>query len=401
VLFRSREWLARNNFSSRRFGADFAFDGFHRRGFHGGFNRFHDGFLGFHRGFHGPRHFSVFGAHVNRHFWRDWCGPIRRHSWGGWCSSYFLPTCYPRWYSPAYCGTYFGPTWSLGISAWSYGGYGWSNAGWGLWDYPGGYASYEPEYEIENYYAAPQPVYTSDYANAYAGAVTSLPLTQTYATQSYAQSPIPPTSSVLPQEAASVPPELADYGQPDEGIAADSYRTIAIQAFARGDFETARREFIRAVVAEPEDAELLMMYGYAHFATGDYLVAALSIRRAIEDDPSLLGGPVDIMALYNHDLTAFDRHVARLDEHLQADYEDAEGRFLAGFVRYAAGRTAESMGFFADCVARNPNDVMSLQLRDAAMQASRQSTSATSPEQAVPAAPAAIEYLDMVPVTPS
>ena len=75
-----------------------------------------------------------------------------------------------------------------------------------------------------------------------------------------------------------------------------SHRELAEAAFYRGEYDLARRELIRALLANPDDAELEMFYAYAHFATADYATGSTALRRALQSDPSLVNLPLDIAA---------------------------------------------------------------------------------------------------------
>jgi tetratricopeptide (TPR) repeat protein len=147
-----------------------------------------------------------------------------------------------------------------------------------------------------------------------------------------------------------------------------SHIDMGMRAFQIGDYGLARREFVRAMLAVPDDPELVMLYGYAHFATGDYLVASLAIRRALRDDPTLIDQPVDILRLYG-DPDDFEKHLAELDGHLGRDALDMDARFLAGFVRYAGGRPEAAVEFFARGAAESPDDLLWLIMRDTATRA--------------------------------
>jgi hypothetical protein len=159
--------------------------------------------------------------------------------------------------------------------------------------------------------------------------------------------------------------------EPDETIAPveNTHVDQAIAAFQRGEFDLARRELIRAMIAYPDDPELLMLYGYAHFATGDYLVASLAIRRALNADPTLIDSPVDIYRLYP-DADVLRKQIDALDEHLAEKPNDGDAQFLAGFVRYAAGLPDQAADIFAARVQQAPDDVLALLMRDAAIRGS-------------------------------
>lgn len=149
---------------------------------------------------------------------------------------------------------------------------------------------------------------------------------------------------------------------------AATHRQLAAQAFAGGDFPLARREYVRAMLAEPEDPELIMLYGFAHFATGDYLVAALAIRKALQADPTLVDHPIALDQLYSDDSALYGQ-LADLDAHLTSQPDDVDARFLAGFARYAAGDPASAQPYFLDCVTERPDDLLHMVMRDAAIRA--------------------------------
>ncbi|NOX58959.1 MAG: tetratricopeptide repeat protein [Planctomycetes bacterium] len=147
-----------------------------------------------------------------------------------------------------------------------------------------------------------------------------------------------------------------------------SHRDLAAAAFYRGEYDLARRELIRAMLALPDDAELLMFYAYAHFATGDYVTAAQAIRRAIDSDPSLVNQPVDVAAYYGRQLDLED-HFERLERTIAANPYDAEFLFLAGYVQYAAGYPKLAVQIFDRAVSRAPQDLLTRLMRDASYQA--------------------------------
>ncbi len=161
---------------------------------------------------------------------------------------------------------------------------------------------------------------------------------------------------------------VASVGVAPMSTQVSSQRQVGEGAFFAGDYSLARRQFVRALLATPDDAEVLMLYGYSHFATGDYLVAALSVRRALEADPTLIEYPIDVCLLYGNqgDLA---KHFSMLEEHLRKDDESNDVWFLHAYMRLAAGQAERAIGGFGKCMERVPRDMMAVLLRDAALRA--------------------------------
>jgi hypothetical protein len=53
----------------------------------------------------------------------------------------------------------------------------------------------------------------------------------------------------------------------------------------------------------------------------------------------------------------------------RSETNDVDGRFLAGFVRYAAGDATGAGTYFAECAAAAPSDLLYVIMRDAALRA--------------------------------
>jgi hypothetical protein len=112
-----------------------------------------------------------------------------------------------------------------------------------------------------------------------------------------------------------------------------------------------------------------MLYGYAHFATGDYLVAAMAVRRATTADATLIESPIDLAGLYRN-RADYQAHLDKLDAHVAASPGDLDAKYLAGFARYASGDPGGAGAIFAECMAAAPSDASYFIMRDAALRAS-------------------------------
>lgn len=147
-----------------------------------------------------------------------------------------------------------------------------------------------------------------------------------------------------------------------------THRQLAETAFYRGEYDLARREVIRAMLATPDDAELEMFYGFVHFAVDDFATASSAIRRALSADPSLITGPLDIAAFYGNE-SDFEGQFYRLERTIAANPYDTELFFLAGYVQYAAGHANLAHEIFQRAESRAPNDLQVLMMRDASKRA--------------------------------
>jgi len=324
------EWSRRNNYGAPAHGVGYGFNdtramarssvgrgAFDRRGFG------RDGAVG---RWYGRSTDIDIDVNINRGprygYWRDndcWPSVVSVPRYCGVRS-----WCYPR-YSTTFCASW----------GWGYPWYGWG-WGWGsYYPYTGLWGIGETEYEVENTYVTNNYYYDDN------------------------------------QQVSTVPPSQLAPAQTTTGIVATPVSPVqeGLDAFARGDFEAARRAFVRAILTEPDEAQLIMLYGYAHFATGDYLVSAMAIRRATEMDATLIDQPIDLAALYR-DPAVFQSHLGQLDAHLAAEPKDIDARYLAGFARFASGDPNGAGALFAECMAAAPDDTTYFILRDAALRAS-------------------------------
>jgi tetratricopeptide (TPR) repeat protein len=222
----------------------------------------------------------------------------------------------------------------------------------------------------------PTPCYSSCYPFSYPYFNTFYPVylgTTAYVYDWGAYGPLA-YEDTLPAGGEAVSDQTADAQQPGRETyvpgthePAPEYFThtdLGLTAFYEGDFEAARREFVRAILADAENAETLMLYGYAHFATGDYLVSALAVRKALRMDPTLIDNPIDIVSLYSS-TERFEEHLLRLDAFVMADPDDADARFLAGYIRFAAGMPGAAEEIFEREESLLPNDTLIWMLRTA------------------------------------
>lgn len=136
------------------------------------------------------------------------------------------------------------------------------------------------------------------------------------------------------------------------------------EAYRLGDYDEARRLYIRGILDDPDAGVAELFYGLAHFATGDYQVAARVIRRAITQRPELMDAPPAIVELYVVE-AILDAQLDTLRQVTRDDPTNKEAAFLFGYLAYAAGRPDEALDVIAPLVQRDPTDTVAYLLRDA------------------------------------
>ena len=122
------------------------------------------------------------------------------------------------------------------------------------------------------------------------------------------------------------------------------------------------------------NAELL--YGVACFATGDYDVAAVTVRQALTDGPQLMDHPIDLRSLYGDD-TTLEFHLDSLARFLSdstrtgSPLSGNDRAFLLGYLYVAAGQAERGLTVLDRLLESDPTDTLASLLRDATFQALR------------------------------
>jgi tetratricopeptide (TPR) repeat protein len=149
-----------------------------------------------------------------------------------------------------------------------------------------------------------------------------------------------------------------------------TYLELGEQVFAEGRYPEARRFFVRALMVLAEDPYAQLDYGLIHFALGDYAVAADAFRRALNGEPDLFDRPPDVSTAYGVE-GDFEAHLAALESYLAKNPDDADARFVLGFVRFSIGDAHGALPNLSRVLQRNPKDIVAYVLRDAVLRALR------------------------------
>jgi tetratricopeptide (TPR) repeat protein len=137
------------------------------------------------------------------------------------------------------------------------------------------------------------------------------------------------------------------------------------EAFRAGDYDEARRHYIRAQLDGPYAGEATLAYALVHFAEGNYQLSALALRRGLEAVPDAVLEPIDVAWLYG-ETGALGRHLGSLEAYLGEWPTDHAGWFLLGYVRFGAGDPTGAAEAFDRAAALAPGEGLYRLLLEAA-----------------------------------
>ena len=135
-------------------------------------------------------------------------------------------------------------------------------------------------------------------------------------------------------------------------------------AFIGGLYDEARRYYVSAMLADERDGYAKLLYAVVNFATGDYEVAGMAIRRALLTTPELIEYPPDIRGLYT-DGVPLDAQVEMLARFVDTHPLDGNARLLLAYVQLARGHPSEALAILDDAVKTDTVDELAGLLRDA------------------------------------
>jgi tetratricopeptide (TPR) repeat protein len=127
------------------------------------------------------------------------------------------------------------------------------------------------------------------------------------------------------------------------------------QYFAQGDYQLARDTFLKAIVAQPDNAKARFAYGQALFALGQYQSAAEAIRQGLALDLTWPQALMDLRSAYG-DPSEFVRELGQLEGYLAAHPEDTNARFLLAYNLYFSGQKDQAREEFSRLAQANPLD---------------------------------------------
>jgi len=127
------------------------------------------------------------------------------------------------------------------------------------------------------------------------------------------------------------------------------------RAFHEGDYDAAARLFLEVSMQDPANVDGTLAYAVARFATGDYAISAIAIRRGIRRLCDVVNSGFDIRDRYS-DPEDFDRHVRMLEQFLDERPENVDAIIVAGFVLHFAGQHEQAAQTFNEVKRLSPSD---------------------------------------------
>jgi tetratricopeptide (TPR) repeat protein len=127
------------------------------------------------------------------------------------------------------------------------------------------------------------------------------------------------------------------------------------KAFQEGDYDAAARLFLDVSMQDPANIDGTLAYAVARFATGDYAISAIAIRRGIRRFCEVVDSGFDIRDRYD-DQEDFDRHVRMLEQFLDDRPENVDATIVAGFVLHFAGQREQAVQVFNEVKRLSPSD---------------------------------------------
>jgi tetratricopeptide (TPR) repeat protein len=207
------------------------------------------------------------------------------------------------------------------------------------------------------------PVFVVPSENYYVGQVDQMfltpgPVFANEMQQVFNQGPVVANAAQADQAkaAAAQPQAEADQG-PDQVV--ERKRTVAkltpeklnelmtegTQLFLAGKYNESAAKFLRVTLADRQNVDATLAYAIARFATGDYQIAGLAVRRGIRRIPEVVNSAFDVRSRYSKP-DHFRNHLTRLEHYLTEHPADLDAWVVLGFVKYFSGERAHAVEVF-------------------------------------------------------
>lgn len=146
---------------------------------------------------------------------------------------------------------------------------------------------------------------------------------------------LPPAPVVVEGQApAALPAPNGDIANPPELTdRAKELMEQGLTAFSERSYESAARTFLQVAMDDPQNVDALLAYAVSRFATGDYAVAAIAIRRGINKFPMIVDAAFDVRSRYG-ELDDYTDHLLALETYVQEQPNEVDGWLVLGFIRH-------------------------------------------------------------------
>jgi hypothetical protein len=172
---------------------------------------------------------------------------------------------------------------------------------------------------------------------------------------------VPDTGVSEPGAAPAPSGDMTDDGaesQPEAGLSPEEMHRLMLEGvdqFAQGQYDAAAQTFLKVAVADPDNFDAALAYAVARFATGDYEMSAIAIRRGVRRMPDVVNAPFDIRDRYGR-VADFDRHLDALESHVESEPNGADGLLVLGFVYHFTGQRDRAADVFGRLKAASESD---------------------------------------------
>lgn len=225
---------------------------------------------------------------------------------------------------------------------------------------------YTTGYSTSTLYSSAPAVPTSDATSPYASEPSAQPTTETAAsggtvsatptTENIAGLAGRPTSEAQPSSTDRSSAERGENKRTDpNGEQLYMLMFEGTNAFAQGDYDASARMFLQVTMQDPENADAALAYAVARFATGDYAISAIAIRRGVRKFGDVVNTGFDIRERYTNK-EDFDRHFKSLVSFVSERPDNADGLMVLGFAEHFTGQRDRAMETFNDIKRRFPSD---------------------------------------------
>lgn len=115
--------------------------------------------------------------------------------------------------------------------------------------------------------------------------------------------------------------------------------------FSKGAYEEAAKLFLDVATQDPANVDAALAYAVARFATGDYAVSAISIRRGIGRLPDIVNSLFAIQDRYGK-VGDLDQHMQSLVTFLRDHPDNVDAVLVLGFVQHFTGQRGAAKDTF-------------------------------------------------------
>lgn len=127
------------------------------------------------------------------------------------------------------------------------------------------------------------------------------------------------------------------------------------KAFSQGEYDTAARMFLQVTMQDPDNADAALAYAVARFATGDYAISAIAIRRGVRKFGEVVNSGFDIRERYTNK-EDFERHFQSLVNFVSQRPDSIDGLMVLGFAEHFTGQRDRAVETFKEIKRRFPAD---------------------------------------------